>query len=348
MREGYWGWGTVFFDYDNDGDLDLVMTNGVDFPSGTAEDKFNTDPMRFWENDGSGVMTERSMVVGLTDTGSGKGLLVFDYNQDGRLDLFLVNNASAPRLYRNDVGNLNGWLRVRLTGNASTRDGLGARVELQATPGAPLQVREVGTAGHFLGQSERMAHFGLGAGDARVALVRVRWPNGQVQEFNSTLRNSTLVATQPGCGAPLSACPGSGTAGAVPDGWWSTPGPPLTVERTPGGDLVLSWGGSCDPSDGDYNLYEGALGDFTSHAPKQCGTGGVTTQTVTPVAGDTYYLVTPADGAVEGSYGRTGDSVERAPGAAFPRQSACAASPSSAASRRPPQSVTVCWTRGGC
>ena len=88
------------------------------------------------------------------------------------------------------------------------------------------------------------------------------------------------------------------------------------MERTAEGDLTLSWGGSCDPSDDDYNIHEGTLGDFTSHVPKSCGTGGATTWTVSPAAGNTYYLVTPADGAVEGSYGRTGGDAERPQGAA--------------------------------
>ncbi len=313
VRDGYWGWGTVFFDYDNDGDLDLVMTNGVDFTT-PLDTKYVDDPMRFWENDGNGVMTEKSAVVGLTDTGSGKGLLTFDYDDDGDLDLFVVNNAAGPRLYRNDGGNNKGWLRVQTVGSVSNRDGVGAWITLQAAPGGPVQVREMGTAGHFLGQSERVAHFGLGDGASPVHKVTVKWPSGAVQEFLDVARNATLVASEPACGSPLPACPGAGTAGAVPDGWAHTPGAPLTVEHAAGSSLKLSWAGSCDPTDTNYNVYEGTLGDFTSHAPAGCGTGGATTTTLTPAAGDTYYLVVPADGGVEGSYGRKGDDTPRSPG----------------------------------
>jgi len=208
VREGYWGWGTAFLDYDNDGDLDLVMTNGVEFPGTEVEAAYNDDPMRFWENDGSGRMTEVSAEVGLTDTGSGKGLLVFDYDADGDLDLFVVNTGAAPRLYRNDGGNRGDWLRVQLLGAGANRSGLGARVSVIARDGASPQVREVGTGSHFLGQSETTAHFGLGRhrgrGGRHVAEVRVRWPSGQVQTFRHVRRNRTLVAREAaahGCGS---------------------------------------------------------------------------------------------------------------------------------------------------
>jgi len=199
VREGYWGWGAAFFDADNDGDQDLVMTNGVDFPG--AEDwshLWTVDPMRFWVNDGSGHMREMAASAGLTDTASGKGLLTFDYDHDGDLDIFVVNNAGAPRLYRNDSGNSLGWLRVEVRGGESNRQGLGARVTVEVAPKATLQVREIGTASHFLGQSETAAHFGLGAGDEPVWRVVVEWPrSGTRQVLHDVARNSVLTVHEP-------------------------------------------------------------------------------------------------------------------------------------------------------
>ncbi len=197
VRNGFWGWGAAFFDCDNDGDLDLVMTNGARFPDHDMELAFNNDPIRLWENDGTGVMTEVSAEVGLTDTGSGKGLLVFDYDNDGDLDLFIVNNADVPRLYRNDGGNANQWLRVRAIGTTSNRDGIGVKVIVQTTLEAPAQVREIGTSTHFLGQSERVAHFGLGAHDAPLAKVSIAWPGGHMQVFQDLPTNSTITITEP-------------------------------------------------------------------------------------------------------------------------------------------------------
>jgi hypothetical protein len=197
VREGFWGWGSAFFDYDNDGDLDLVMTNGVDFPTTQAETAFHTDPMRFWENDGSGGYTESSALVGLTDTRLGKGLLVFDYDDDGDLDLFVVNNAAGPALYRNDGGNASGWLRVETVGTDSNLEGIGAKVTIQPVAFGPTQVREIGVGSHFLGQSERTAHFGLGSGTTPVHDVSISWPSGAIQHFSNVARNATLVAVEP-------------------------------------------------------------------------------------------------------------------------------------------------------
>ena len=199
VREGFWGWGSVFFDYDNDGDLDLVMTNGVDFPDVPADLAFNADPMRFWENDGTGAYTEKSVLVGLTDTRQGKGLLVFDYDGDGDLDLFVANNAAGPILYRNDGGNAADWLRVETIGTASNLEGIGARVTIQPVALGPKQIREIGVASHYLGQSERIAHFGLGTGTGTgpVHSVTISWPSGQSQQFSNVARNTTLVANEP-------------------------------------------------------------------------------------------------------------------------------------------------------
>jgi len=199
VRDGHWGWGAAFFDYDNDTDLDLIMTNGVDFPDLDADAPFNADPMKMWENNGSNQMTERSASLGITDTASGKGLLVFDFDQDGDLDVFVVNNAGQPRLYRNVGGNTGDWLRVTTVGTASNKEGLGARITIQQEPGGARQVREIGTSTHFLGQSERVAHFGLQPGSGPVALLQIAWPSGRLQSLASVPRNSSLTVVEADC-----------------------------------------------------------------------------------------------------------------------------------------------------
>jgi hypothetical protein len=102
----------------------------------------------------------------------------------------------------------------------------------------------------------------------------------------------------------------AGVAGSVPDGA-SVPGSPLIVESGIGGAINLYWSPSCRSTDVDYGVYEGTLGDFTSHVPRACSTSGMTTATIVPGAGNMYYLVVPHDGAVEGSYGKDSASVER-------------------------------------
>jgi hypothetical protein len=210
VRDGGWGWGAAFFDYDNDGDPDLVMTNGQIFPfqegtpSGEAEEIFHDDPMRLWRNDGAGAWPEVAASSGITHTGSGKGLLTFDYDADGDLDLFVVTNSGQPVLYRNDGGNDNDWLRVKVVGRSSTKEGIGARVEVRATPVSPVRMQEVDAGSHFLGQSEKTLHFGLGPGTpgAVVHQVTVVFPSGRTRTLEFVSHNTTVevVEPKPGCG----------------------------------------------------------------------------------------------------------------------------------------------------
>ncbi len=172
VRDGAWGWGASFLDYDNDGDLDLAMVNGMVFPCIPYEDPFNADVLRFWDNDGTGVMREVGAQVGFDDTGSGKGIVVFDYDRDGDEDIFITNNAGHPKLYRNDGGNAAHWLRVSLRGVASNRFGVGSRIYVTTPDG--MQMREVSNNTNFLSQNEVIAHFGTGQNE--MVDVRVDWP----------------------------------------------------------------------------------------------------------------------------------------------------------------------------
>ena len=122
-------------------------------------------------------------------------MLTFDYDSDGDLDLFLVNNAGSSVLYRNDTPATNGWLRVRTLGVDSNLSGLGAVIRVWTTPSGSPQVREIEAGSHYLGQSESIAHFGLGPGSDPVFRVEVSWPaTGRSQEFTDVSRNTELLA----------------------------------------------------------------------------------------------------------------------------------------------------------
>jgi hypothetical protein len=112
-----------------------------------------------------------------------------------------------------------------------------------------------------------------------------------------------------GVGYEIHVTPTTDGVGAVPDGG-AIPGVPLTVNHLPVG-VELNWASSCQPSDGDYSVHVGDLGDFTSHVPVACSTNGATTATLLPDAGDKYYLVVPTDGAADGSYGTDSEGAER-------------------------------------
>ena len=109
-------------------------------------------------------------------------------------------------------------------------------------------------------------------------------------------------------------CTSETGAGSVPDGT-AIPGTQLRLNRV-GTEVELTWGGSCVAGDSDYEIYEGALGDFASHVSRFCTTSGATTRTFEPVPGSSYYLVVPHNTLREGSYGTDSSGAERPQGGA--------------------------------
>ena len=188
VRDGGWGWGASFLDFDNDGDLDLAMTNGF---FGPISD-FYTDPSRLWKNNGNGTFTDVSTASGITDTGQGRGLLTLDFDNDGDLDIFIVNNGAQPILYRNDQGYNYSWLKLRLEGTSSNRDGLGAIVLVERGDGLPPMVREVDGGSNYLSQNDIVVHFGLGNHMGPIDTISILWNGGMVQELHDVLPNQTL------------------------------------------------------------------------------------------------------------------------------------------------------------
>lgn len=192
IADNGWGWGTLMLDPNNDGDLDLLAVAGYYFT------KNLDDPIRLWSNEGEPPFVDVAGMAGFGPFRQRRGVLTFDYDADGDLDLFVANNADGPELYRNEDGNEGDWLRVRAVGTTSNADGIGARVTVRAEPGGPLQIREIGSAGHYMGQSERVAHFGIPPGAETVHEVRVYWPVTDVeQELHDVARNATLVFEEP-------------------------------------------------------------------------------------------------------------------------------------------------------
>ncbi len=191
VRDVGWGWGTSFFDYDNDGDLDLIATNGWE------NGYLGNDPTTLWQNNG-GVFTDVSNASGITDTDLGRGLLTLDYDNDGDLDVFIVNNGGQPILYENDGGNDSDWLRIITEGTVSNRDGIGARITVDpdSTVTGDEMVREVDGGSNFLSTSEMTAHFGLGSSASSVDTVTIRWPSGIQQMFFNVAANTELLAVE--------------------------------------------------------------------------------------------------------------------------------------------------------
>lgn len=207
VRDGMWGWGTVALDYDNDGDQDLAMTNGI--APGDADlyaerefgaidlSPFFTDPARFWENQGNGSFAEIAAHVGFFDSGVGQGLIAFDYDGDGDMDMLLVHDHGVfPLLFRNDGGNHGHWLQLALRGRHSNSFGIGSLVSI-ATEEGRVQVQEVsGSSTYFAQNGSGWIHFGLGSASA-VDWIEVRWPSGIVQRVPDVRANQRLTIEEP-------------------------------------------------------------------------------------------------------------------------------------------------------
>jgi hypothetical protein len=195
VRDGGWGWGAAFFDSANSGRLDLVMTSGVDFPWDISTPKYERGPSYLWLNRGDGTFAEETARAGLTVAGPGKGLVVFDYDNDGRLDLLVVRDGQTPVLYHNETPGDNAWLGVRTVGTTSNREGLGAVVTVVA--GKTRQTAVVDSTTHFLGQSDATAHFGFGRFRGTID-VRVSWPaTGRTSIVQNVSTDRVITVTEP-------------------------------------------------------------------------------------------------------------------------------------------------------
>ena len=179
------GFGTRFFDYDNDGRADLFVLNGHPYEpiNKIVPGTTYAEPPFLFENTGRGF---REVAAGhgapLRRSYLGRGLAVGDYDNDGDADLLLMSAGEPPALLRNDGGNRNDWLGVSLTGTKSSRDGVGARVTV--TSGGVRRSKYLLGGRSYCSASDPRLLFGLGPA-ARVDELEVRWPSGQV----STLKN---------------------------------------------------------------------------------------------------------------------------------------------------------------
>lgn len=189
---GLVGWGTFFFDYDNDGRLDLFVTNGHTFNQRDVPQLLAPQrPLLFWNRNSEHGFYETSAVGGEYFAGRyvGRGAAFADYDQDGDLDILVVHHGGPVALLRNEGGNRNRWLRVALEGRRSNRTAVGARIRLVVRD--RVHVREVGAQASYLSQNELTEHFGLGSA-TEVDSIVVVWPSGLRQVLTGVPSNQTV------------------------------------------------------------------------------------------------------------------------------------------------------------
>ena len=183
-------WGANFADFDHDQDLDLFVSNGDLNP--------NCTPMgNFYFDNNDNTYTEKGRELGINDYGIGRGSVIFDMDNDGDMDLLVVNQkpilnypiSSTTRLFRNDTATVI-WLKVALKGVQAESNGIGSRVTV-ITKGKRL-IREIdGGGSSHLSQNSVIAHFGLGA-NTKVDSVIVDWTGGNTQVLTNVETNQQL------------------------------------------------------------------------------------------------------------------------------------------------------------
>lgn len=235
VRDGAWGWAACAADFDNDGWLDIYHVNGMPFVQPPAED-FTADRSRLFMNQQDGRFVQTDAGIGSEDR-QGRGVVCFDADGDGRLDIFTANVLGESTFYGNAGSQLSGdWLQVALRGEPNNPSAVGAVIRV--TEGSVTQTREVTVGSNYQSQHPLLQHFGLGDSGTTVDRVEVEWPHGGITVLEGVDANQRLVLRADEADiAPLVIQPGMTSA-------WYDPervGEGFLLEVLPGGVAGLYW-----------------------------------------------------------------------------------------------------------
>jgi hypothetical protein len=196
----YVGWGTAFFDFDNDGWLDLFMVNGHVYPQVDTLDvgARYREPKLLFLNQHNGTFRNISELVGpaIRVPQVSRGAAFGDLFNNGRIDIVVENVDGKPLILRNEGGNHNHWIEFDLAGTKSNRLALNAR--LRAVAGDLIQVDEVRSGGSYLSQNDLRIHFGLATHD-HLDRLEILWPSGKTETI-SNLAADRLYSVKEGEG----------------------------------------------------------------------------------------------------------------------------------------------------
>lgn len=187
-------WGANFADFDNDGDLDLYVANGDLNPNCTPMGNF------YFENTNY-TFKDKGREMGLNDYGIGRGSVVFDMDNDGDLDILVVNQTpvleypveSRTKLFRNDSAKGN-WVKIKLNGVQAEKHGIGSKIEIVVN--GKKMIREIdGGGSSHLSQNSTITHFGLGSAK-EIEKITVYWTGGKQQVLLNQKVNTVISITE--------------------------------------------------------------------------------------------------------------------------------------------------------
>jgi len=176
-------WGTAFFDMDNDGWLDILLVNGHVYPQVDRVQGGGTyaQPMQLFRNQRDGTFEDISSALAGFPQHSRRGAAFGDINNDGRVDVVILNVGEPPTLLLNRSSLTAHRVLLKLVGTASNRMAIGARVTVKA--GKLVQISEVRAGGSYISQNDPRLHFGLGD-EAKMNDIEIRWPNGKTETLH--------------------------------------------------------------------------------------------------------------------------------------------------------------------
>jgi hypothetical protein len=194
-------WGAGFLDYDNDGWPDILHVTGHVYPQVDSANLGQTfrSPRLVYKNLGNGKFRDVSaqMGPGINERFSSRGAAFGDFDNDGDVDVLVLNMNDLPSLLRNDGGNRNNWIKLKLIGTICNRTAIGARVRV--VTGNHTQMNEVASGGSVMSQSDLRLHFGLQQAEV-VDLIEVKWPTTQMIEKFTRVEANQILTIREGAG----------------------------------------------------------------------------------------------------------------------------------------------------